>query len=57
LPREVHAILSARDLAKNRVLQFDYKKRVITITDSKNDEDEFAKARGGTPAGSTGEYD
>lgn len=45
LPREVHAILSAHDLAKNKVLQFDYKKRVITIIDSKNGEEEFAKAR------------
>ena len=45
LPREVHAILSAHDLAKDKVLQIDYKKRIITITDSKKDEDEFAKAR------------
>lgn len=47
LPREVHAILSAHDLAKNRVLQFDYKKHVITIGDSKTDEGELAKARPG----------
>ncbi len=51
LPREVHAILSAHDLAKNKVLQFDYKKRVITITDSKSDEGEFAKARPGPSDG------
>lgn len=45
LPREVHAILSAHDLAKDKVLQFDYKKHVITIFDSKSDQAELTVAR------------
>lgn len=45
LPREVHGILSAHDLAKDKVLQFDYKKHLITIFDSKDDHTELATGR------------
>jgi predicted aspartyl protease len=45
LPKEVRAILSAHDLVKNGVLQINIKNHIITISDSRDDDDEFAKAR------------